>query len=80
MEQGLKGGGGKYMVDNIYQKAYMYNAMNIEAQTLFSALSNDIRLRCLMLLQLQGEQQVLRLRRVSMNLLWMIIITELRLK
>ena len=31
------------------------NDMNIKANTLFSALSNEIRLRCLMLLQLQGE-------------------------
>lgn len=29
--------------------------MNIDAQALFSALSNDIRLRCLVLLQGQGE-------------------------
>ncbi|HEY9051754.1 MAG TPA: metalloregulator ArsR/SmtB family transcription factor [Gammaproteobacteria bacterium] len=29
--------------------------MTIDTQTLFSALSNDIRLRCLMLLQLEGE-------------------------
>jgi ArsR family transcriptional regulator len=29
--------------------------MKIEANTLFSALSNEIRLRCLMLLQLEGE-------------------------
>ncbi|MCW9013129.1 MAG: metalloregulator ArsR/SmtB family transcription factor [Gammaproteobacteria bacterium] len=29
--------------------------MNIDTNTLFSALSNEIRLRCLMLLQLQGE-------------------------
>ena len=29
--------------------------MKIEANTLFSSLSNEIRLRCLMLLQLQGE-------------------------
>ncbi|MCW8932580.1 MAG: metalloregulator ArsR/SmtB family transcription factor [Gammaproteobacteria bacterium] len=29
--------------------------MNIDANTLFSALSNEIRLRCLMLLQLEGE-------------------------
>lgn len=30
-------------------------SMKINANTLFSALSNEIRLRCLMLLQLQGE-------------------------
>lgn len=30
-------------------------AMNIDANSFFSALSNEIRLRCLMLLQLQGE-------------------------
>ena len=29
--------------------------MNIDANSFFSALSNEIRLRCLMLLQLQGE-------------------------
>lgn len=29
--------------------------MNIETNTLFSALSNEIRLRCLMLLQQEGE-------------------------
>jgi len=29
--------------------------MEIKANTFFSALSNEIRLRCLMLLQLQGE-------------------------
>lgn len=29
--------------------------MTIDTQTLFSALSNEIRLRCLMLLQLKGE-------------------------
>jgi len=29
--------------------------MNIKTNTLFAALSNEIRLRCLMLLQLQGE-------------------------
>ncbi len=29
--------------------------MNIDSKTLFSALSSEIRLRCLMLLQLQGE-------------------------
>lgn len=30
-------------------------SMNIDANSFFSALSNEIRLRCLMLLQLQGE-------------------------
>lgn len=29
--------------------------MNIDAHSLFSALSNEIRLRCLVLLQLEGE-------------------------
>lgn len=29
--------------------------MNIDAERLFSSLSNEIRLRCLMLLQTQGE-------------------------
>ena len=29
--------------------------MTIDANTLFAALSNEIRLRCLMLLQLEGE-------------------------
>jgi len=29
--------------------------MTIDANTLFSALSNEIRLRCLMLMQLEGE-------------------------
>lgn len=29
--------------------------MNINPQVFFSAMSNDIRLRCLLLLQLQGE-------------------------
>lgn len=30
-------------------------AMSLDANTLFSALANDIRLRCLMLMQLEGE-------------------------
>ena len=30
-------------------------AMTVDANSFFSALSNEIRLRCLMLLQLQGE-------------------------
>ena len=42
------------MIDNIYHKSYIIG-MTIETNTLFSALSNEIRLRCLMLLQLQGE-------------------------
>lgn len=29
--------------------------MNVDASTLFSALCNEIRLRCLMLMQLEGE-------------------------
>jgi ArsR family transcriptional regulator len=29
--------------------------MSLDAYTLFSALANDIRLRCLMLMQLEGE-------------------------
>jgi len=29
--------------------------MNVDSHTLFSALSNEIRLRCLMLMQVQGE-------------------------
>lgn len=33
----------------------IFNPMPADAHTLFSALSNPIRLRCLMLLQLQGE-------------------------
>ncbi|MCW8934933.1 MAG: metalloregulator ArsR/SmtB family transcription factor [Gammaproteobacteria bacterium] len=42
------------MVDNIYDNTYIIS-MTIETSTLFSALSNEIRLRCLMLLQQQGE-------------------------
>jgi len=43
-----------YMVDNIYHKSYI-PFMNVKTKPLFAALSNEIRLRCLMLLQLQGE-------------------------
>ena len=42
------------MLDNIYVLAYVY-VMKINANTLFTALSNEIRLRCLILMQTEGE-------------------------
>jgi len=42
------------MVDRIYEITYIV-AMKLTTNTLFTALANDIRLRCLMLMQLQGE-------------------------
>ena len=42
------------MFDHIYEISYIA-AMLIDSNTLFSALSNEVRLRCLMLLQLEGE-------------------------
>lgn len=42
------------MVDHIYDLTYII-AMKLDAKTLFTALSNEIRLRCLMMMQLEGE-------------------------
>jgi len=42
------------MIDRIYEISYT-SAMIINSSVLFSALSNEVRLRCLMLLQLEGE-------------------------
>jgi len=42
------------MVDHIYELSYI-TSMKLDSSTLFTALSNDIRLRCIMLLQLEGE-------------------------
>ena len=42
------------MLDHIYEKPYI-PTMELDANTFFSAVSNEIRLRCLMLLQLEGE-------------------------
>ncbi|VAW94020.1 Arsenical resistance operon repressor [hydrothermal vent metagenome] len=42
------------MVDSIYVLSYIAS-MILTARDLFTALSNDVRLRCLVLLQLQGE-------------------------
>lgn len=42
------------MVDDIYVLSYIHQ-MKYDTKTFFSALSNDIRLRCLTLLQLEGE-------------------------
>jgi len=42
------------MLDDIYEISYIL-LMNPDANTLFTALSNEIRLRCLMLMQLEGE-------------------------
>jgi len=42
------------MFDHIYEISYILT-MIINSSTLFSALSNEVRLRCLMLLQLEGE-------------------------
>ena len=42
------------MVDNIYVFSYIL-AIMIDTNTFFSALANDIRLRCLVLMHLQGE-------------------------
>ena len=43
----------KYILDHIYELTYI-RAM-IDAKTVFSALSNEIRLRCLLLMQQEGE-------------------------
>ena len=43
-----------YVIDNIYDISYI-KTMNIDTNTLFSALANEVRLRCLMLMQLEGE-------------------------
>jgi len=42
------------MVDHIYVLSYIY-IMTTTTDTLFSALANEIRLRCLMLMQHHGE-------------------------
>lgn len=42
------------MLDHIYDITYIHT-MKIDANTLFTALSNEIRLRCLLLIQLEGE-------------------------
>ena len=42
------------MLDHIYEISYIL-LMNLDTNTLFTALSNEIRLRCLMLMQLEGE-------------------------
>jgi len=42
------------MLDHIYDISYILN-MTIDTNTFFSALANDIRLRCLVLMQLEGE-------------------------
>ena len=34
---------------------HIFTPMTLDANTFFSALANDIRLRCLVLMQLQGE-------------------------
>ncbi len=42
------------MVDHIYEISYIL-PMKLDTNTFFNALANDIRLRCLMLMQLEGE-------------------------
>lgn len=42
------------MVDHIYDLSYIWY-MKLDANTFFNALANEIRLRCLMLMQLEGE-------------------------
>ncbi len=42
------------MLDHIYEISYI-STMKLTTNTLFTALANDIRLRCLILMQLQGE-------------------------
>lgn len=42
------------MVDDIYEISYIRN-MNTHPNTVFSAMSNPVRLRCLLLLQIAGE-------------------------
>lgn len=42
------------MLDHIYVLTYI-SFMKIDASTLFTALSNEIRLRCLLLIQTEGE-------------------------
>jgi len=42
------------MLDHIYDLSYI-PVMNIDANTFYTSLANEVRLRSLMLLQLQGE-------------------------
>ena len=42
------------MVDHIYDLSYI-SVMSLSTNSLFSCMSNEIRLRCLMLMQHQGE-------------------------
>lgn len=42
------------MVDDIYVLSYIIT-MTLDTNAFFAALANDIRLRCLVLMQLQGE-------------------------
>jgi len=42
------------MIDHIYELSYI-QSMNIPTNSLFSALANEIRLRCLILMQHNGE-------------------------
>lgn len=42
------------MLDHIYDLSYIL-PMKIDTDTLFTALSNEIRMRCLMLIQREGE-------------------------
>lgn len=44
----------RYMLDHIYVISYIC-VMRIDTNTLFTALSNEVRLRCLILMQLEGE-------------------------
>ena len=42
------------MIDHIYLISYILG-MSIDASSFFSAIANEVRLRCLVLLQTQGE-------------------------
>ena len=42
------------MLDHIYEISYIQQ-MNFDTNSFFSAIANDIRLRCLVLMQLEGE-------------------------
>lgn len=42
------------MIDHIYDLSYIA-LMKVDTSTLFTTLSNDIRLRCLLLMQAEGE-------------------------
>lgn len=42
------------MLDHIYYLSYILH-MKIEPNTFFTALANEIRLRCLLLIQIEGE-------------------------